>query len=248
MTAGKLDQITEDLKSMQFDDEEASKYFINYISDDTDRFNDNNNHLCHDNDVRSLPNSLLVTPVPHDLFTDQQMRDEFEQLFRIYDPHIIVLYLKFFQRVRITFTSSQNALQARLHYHRYSFHGTIINTYFAGPMAESHENPDKYLRPPEPDKLYLISPPCSPPSEWEQRIEAPPLVDLNLLAAIAQLQPNESHQLLPRDHNTQTPSIVIDTCEDSNDVEINESLRKKLIRPKFVQTRRPLHDQANEHI
>ncbi|CAF4191666.1 unnamed protein product, partial [Rotaria magnacalcarata] len=44
MAAGNLDQITEDLKSMQFDDEEASKYFINYISDDTDRFNDNNNH------------------------------------------------------------------------------------------------------------------------------------------------------------------------------------------------------------
>ncbi len=58
-------------------------------------------------------------------------KDEFEQLFRIYDSQIIVLYLKFFQRVRITFTSSSNALQARLNLHEHSFHGTMIKTYFA---------------------------------------------------------------------------------------------------------------------
>lgn len=59
---------------------------------------------------------------------------------------------------------------------------------------------------------------------------------------------DESHELIPSDHNFSTPSIVIDTCEDSNDVEIDENLRKKLIRPKYVQTKRPLYDQANERI
>ena len=59
------------------------------------------------------------------------VQDEFEQLFRAYDPQIVVLYLKFFQRVRITFTSPYNALQARLHLHEYPFHGNPLKTYFA---------------------------------------------------------------------------------------------------------------------
>lgn len=58
-------------------------------------------------------------------------QDEFEQLFRVYDPDIVVLYLKFFQRVRITFTSSNNACQARLHLHEHPFHETTLKTYFA---------------------------------------------------------------------------------------------------------------------
>jgi len=147
-----------DFKSLQLDDEDSSKYFINYISDDSDNLENNNNstengsvHSPDDNDdidVSSLPNSLIITPVAQELFTNQQLKvkilfffqffiflyfikDEFEQLFRIYDSQIIVLYLKFFQRVRITFTSSYNALQARLHLHEYSFYGTIFKTYFA---------------------------------------------------------------------------------------------------------------------
>ncbi len=59
------------------------------------------------------------------------IKDEFEKLFRVYDSQIIVLYLKFFQRVRITFTSSHNALQARLHIPECSFYGTTFKTYFA---------------------------------------------------------------------------------------------------------------------
>jgi len=84
----KLDQITHGLKSVQLDDEDASKYFINYISDDEDGLgNDNNNsnntneHEKHhieddsnDLDVSPLPTSLIVTPVPQELFTDQQMK------------------------------------------------------------------------------------------------------------------------------------------------------------------------------
>lgn len=151
-----LEQVTHGLKSVQLDDENASKYFINYIGDESEGVGDDetNHHEQehndnHDFDVSSLPNSLIITPVPQDLFTNQELKvdlvidskiclgflcilqDEFERLFRAHDSDITVLYLKFFQRVRITFTSPYNALQARLHLHEYDFHGTTIKTYFA---------------------------------------------------------------------------------------------------------------------
>jgi len=217
---------------------------------------DNNNNINNENesvhssddndeiDVSSLPNSLIITPVPQELFTNQQLKDEFEQLFRIYDSQIIVLYLKFFQRVRITFTSSHNALQARLHLHEYSFHGTTFKTYFACPIIFRGANPDTYLRPPEPEKLFLISPPSSPPVGWEQKLEDPPIVDLNLLAAVAQLQPNESHELLPSELGSKAPAIVIHTCDDPD--EGNNIGRGKLIRPTLIQTKRP--PRIEEHV
>ena len=79
-----------DLKSLQLDDEDSSKYFINYISDDSDSSLENNNnehesiHSPDDNDtidVSSLPNSLIITPVPQELFTDQQLKVNKKFLF-----------------------------------------------------------------------------------------------------------------------------------------------------------------------
>ncbi|UJR09358.1 hypothetical protein I4U23_013602 [Adineta vaga] len=237
-----------DLKSLQLDDEDSSKYFINYINEDSnenenENANQNENESNHspnnpdDIDVSSLPTSLIITPVPQELFTNQQLKDEFEELFRVYDPQIIVLYLKFFRRVRITFTSSSNALQARLHVHERLFHGTTFKTYFACPIVFRGANPETHLRPPEPEKLFLISPPASPPVGWEQKLEDPPIVDLNLIAALAQLQPNQSHQLLSRDHCINAPAIIIHTCDDNQ--EVNMIGREKLIRPTLTQTRRP---------
>jgi hypothetical protein len=149
-----------DLKSMQIDDEAASKYFINYIRDEVDDLRNNQMNTAeidshkniNDLDLSRLPNSLIITCVPHELFTNQQLKvreyiffshfisyvplsilfkDEFEQLFRRHDSDIVVLYLKFFQRVRITFSSSCTALQARLHLHEYVFYNHTLKTYFA---------------------------------------------------------------------------------------------------------------------
>jgi hypothetical protein len=72
-----------DLKSLQLDDEDSSKYFINYINESSDGIGDNNNnenesiHSPDDNDdidISSLPNSLIITPVPQQLFTNQQLK------------------------------------------------------------------------------------------------------------------------------------------------------------------------------
>jgi hypothetical protein len=70
-----------DYKSLQLDDEDSSIYFINYISDDSDSLENNTEnesiHSPEDNndiDVSSLPNSLIITPVPQELFTNQQLK------------------------------------------------------------------------------------------------------------------------------------------------------------------------------
>ena len=72
-----------DFKSLQLDDEDSSIYFINYISDDSDspeshQDNDSSDsHSPEDNletDLSSIPNSLIITPVPQTLFTNQQLK------------------------------------------------------------------------------------------------------------------------------------------------------------------------------
>lgn len=86
-------------------------------------------------------------------------------------------------------------------------------------MLQAH----KFLQPPAPYKAFLISPPASPPAGWQPHEEGEPIVNHDLLAALANLMPGESHELQPP--TTDQPGIVIHTAKvkDENDDEGDET-------------------------
>lgn len=96
---------------------------------------------------------------------------------------------------------------ARIKLHQYRVKDSIINCYFAQPVTPvSNRN----LQPPAPTKQFLISPPCSPPAGWQQAEEGDPIVNQDLLAALANLTPGEVHELHAAAESQ--PSIVVHTA------------------------------------
>lgn len=79
------------------------------------------------------------------------------------------------------------------------------------------------MQPPAPYKQFLISPPASPPAGWQPHEEGEPIVSHDLLAALANLMPGESHELHPP--STDQPGIVIHTAKvkDENGDDIDDT-------------------------
>ncbi|VDO09100.1 unnamed protein product [Rodentolepis nana] len=69
----------------------------------------------------------------------------------------------------------------------------------------------EHLALPKPEKQFLLSPPASPPVGWEPRPEAEPLINYDLLHAIASLEPGKEHELHPPEMDK--PRIVVTPCE-----------------------------------
>lgn len=168
-----------------------------------------NNNINNDDDLLDeLPSSLIVTNIHSDVFTDDAAKAELEEIFRQYSAAATFHWLKSFKRLRVYFDNPAAAAAARLQLHQYQFHESVISCYFAQPVTPvSHKN----LQPPAPVKQFLISPPASPPAGWEPREECEPLVNHDLLAALANLSPGESHEVHHPTSESQ-PSIVVHTA------------------------------------
>jgi len=72
-----------------------------------------------------------------------------------------------------------------------------------------------HLQVPPPTRQFLISPPASPPVDWEPSNEGVPCINVELLQALANLKPGEPYELHPQTDDQ--PGIVVHVCSDDED-------------------------------
>ncbi|XP_026768813.1 calcipressin-1a isoform X1 [Pangasianodon hypophthalmus] len=183
----------------------------------------------------ALPESLIAYKVDEDVLRHGQLRARFEELFRAFDGEVTFQFFKSFRRVRINFSNALAAAEARARLHKSDFNGSELRLYF----AQSVHIGSARLEPPKPEKQFLLSPPPSPPVGWEQAEDATPVINYDLLCAIARLGPGEKYEL--HSGTPTTPSVVVHVCESDQDSsgaeDDTDSFRRP--RPKIIQTRRP---------
>jgi len=118
----------------------------------------------------------------------------------------------------VDFDSHLSASKAKISMDNTPFGETVINCYFVQVVTPSE---DPYLHTPALTKQFLISPPTSPPVGWQQPKEDRPVVDYDLLQAMAQLAPGEKHELHPTKQinllgkSVSTPSIVVHIADEN---------------------------------
>ncbi|XP_051993122.1 calcipressin-1-like [Xyrauchen texanus] len=183
--------------------------------------------------LNEQPNALIACKVPEDVFNEHQLKDQFEALFHAFDPGTSFQFFKSFRRVRINFTDSLAAANARVRLHKSDFNGKEMRLYF----AQSVHVGSPRLEPPKPEKQFLISPPSSPPVGWEQSQDAKPGISYDLLCAVSKLGPGEQYEL--HTGTTDTPSVIVHVCEDDSSGGEEETEGGKRARPRIIQTRRP---------
>jgi hypothetical protein len=89
-----------------------------------------------------------------------------------------------------------------------------------------------YLKLPTQERIYMQSPPTTPPIGWIAKREELPEINFDLFLALSKLQSNEPLEILPKqDH---LPAIIIHPCSDTSDDDddvshpiINEFRHKK---------------------
>ncbi|KAK6636641.1 hypothetical protein RUM43_010303 [Polyplax serrata] len=179
--------------------------------------------IIHDED---LPTSLIVTNIDSSVFQSEEAKEKIQVLFSQFGEPESIQFFRSFRRMRVNYKCPATAAKARIQLHQASFGDKKINCYFAQPVSPI-DLEDQHLHPPALTKQFLISPPASPPVGWEPRDETEPLVNYDLLAAIANLTPGEAHELHPPQGGQ--PGIVVHVCEET----------APTVNPRIIHTRCP---------
>ncbi|XP_066586981.1 protein sarah [Prorops nasuta] len=181
-----------------------------HLNRDGNRDNQNSKTIEELISDEDLPTSVIVTNIDPRVFKCDELKADIETLFKQFGEDATFHYFRSFRRMRVNYSSPSAAANARIQLHQTHFGDTDINCYFAQPVTPIDVE-DQHLQPPALTKQFLISPPASPPVGWEPKEEGEPLVNHDLLAAIANLSPGGSHELHPG--GSGQPGIVVHVCE-----------------------------------
>ncbi|CAD5121638.1 DgyrCDS10130 [Dimorphilus gyrociliatus] len=177
---------------------------------------------------------LIVANVHKAVFTNAKIKAHFEELFKLYSKETRFDYLPSLSRVRVEYDSEKNAEVAKNAYNKQNVLGNVVQVFYAKVAVTIDRGGGNFLQVPERERNFLISPPASPPVDWEPIPETHPNIDYDLLAAVANLAPGTEHELIPATGNH--PGIIVHISENPDGFTNSD-------RPKIIQTRRP---QFNE--
>lgn len=78
-----------------------------------------------------------------------------------------------------------------------------------------------YLRLPKQHRVYMQSPPTTPPIAWTCQREDLTSINFDLFLAISKLQMKESFEILAQSDNH--PAIIVHPCSDTSDEDDNQN-------------------------
>lgn len=185
---------------------------------------------------QELPKNLIVTSIPSEVFEkNNEYKAKFEQLFLDIDAQCKFCYFRIFKRCCIQYENGISAVLARFQLDDQIFLNDRLRIFLTKPIKLKNSRP--FLEPPQNEKTFLISPPSSPPVGWEQNFEDPPVVNLDLIAALSKLNPDQPCEVV-KSTCGKTPSIIIHPCPDI----INDLSDDKNFKRKYMPTKRPAFD------
>ncbi|CAF0836808.1 unnamed protein product [Didymodactylos carnosus] len=228
LTINNQQQLANDSLSLlinQADQVETKDYYINYIDDPEEEADKSRIYIADEINQKSVLTLnkdtpltqvvqrslryLEVTHVPETLFTDDNIRLQFESIFHEYDPEVVISYSQEFNRCYLTFSDVILALQIQANMNGKEFQGKNMKVIFS-----VQQDAIDYLKPPEHERVFMQSPPTTPPIGWVVQREAPPSINLDLFLALSKLQPHEPLEILSKQGNL--PAIIIHPCSDTS--------------------------------
>lgn len=180
------------------------------------------NEFCNDNSIDSehnendsdssadeSPSSLIVSSINPEVFNSPELKLKVENLFREFSQQVTFQWFKSFRRLRVNFEDPNSAAEARIQLHQQNICNSNIRCHFAQPIIlNKHSNTS--LKPPTPEKQFLLSPPPSPPLGWKQIEECQPIFNHELMTALSNLRPGEVHEIQAA--SDKHPAIIVETA------------------------------------